>query len=137
MGRRLSGRRDDSGSWLASLLILAVGLGFCAFLAISSAPQSALISCSILGGILGLFVLLNRLNRAGRLSALNLGFLSLSSRSRRDDGVRDYQPRKAGSPSSAAPANQPITAGEARELRLTSSSTWIPAQGRKKKIHKN
>jgi hypothetical protein len=82
-------------------------------------------------------VLLNRLNRAGRLTALNLGFLSLSSRSRRDDGVRDYQPRKASSPSSAASPNQPITAGEARELRLTSSSTWIPAQGRKKKTQKN
>ena len=137
MGRRFSGRRDDSGSWLASLLILAVGLGFCAFLAISSAPESALIPCLILSGILGLFVLLNRLNRAGRLTALNPRFLSLSSRNRRDDGEREYQPRKACAPSSAASPNQPITAGEARELRLTSSSTWIPAQGRKQKIREN
>jgi hypothetical protein len=133
MGRRLSGRRDDSGSWLASLLILAVGLGFCAFLAISSDPSSALTTCSILAGILGIFVLLNRLNRAGRLTSLNLSFLSISSRSRRDDGTRDYQPRKANTASPKAAPNQPITAGEARELRITSSSTWIPAQGRKKK----
>ncbi|MFM7056151.1 MAG: hypothetical protein ACKO2P_04420 [Planctomycetota bacterium] len=133
MGRRFSGRRDDSGSWLASLLILAVGLGFCAFLALASDPRSALTACSVLAGILGVFLLLNRLNRAGRLTSLNLSFLSISSRSRRDDGIHDYQPRKAAAASAKATPNQPITAGEARELRMTSSSTWIPAQGRKKK----
>ena len=135
MGRRSSGRRDDSGSWLASLLILAIGLGFCAFLALSSDPDSALIACCILAGILALFVLLNWLNRAGRLTSNTLSFLSLSNRSRRDDGVRDYQPRKAHSPGPAAtaPANQPISAGEARELRLNSASTWVPTQGRKQK----
>jgi hypothetical protein len=132
MGRRQPGWRDDSGSWLATLLIVAVGGGFCAFVTLSANPDAVLTAGSVVAGLVGVFVVLNLLNRGNRSTAFNLRFLSVSSRNRRDDGLQDYQPRKAGSaPASAGGVNQPITAGEAKELRLTSASTWIPSRGRK------
>lgn len=135
MGKRLSGGRDDSGSWLASLLILTIGLGCCVFLTLSLNPRAATIGCSVLAVIFGLFLLINRLSRIGNMKSFDLGFLGLLGRSRRDDGLKDYEPRRVSAPPppSAAASNQPISAGEARELRLNSASTWVPARGRKKK----
>lgn len=132
MGRLRSGRRDDSGSWLATLLIVATGGGFCAFAALAASPD-ALLTAGLVGlCTIGLFILVHLLNRSRYAGTLGLGFLFTSSRNRRDDGVRDYHPRKVASKSSAAPGgNQPITAGEAKELRLTSASTWIPSRGKK------
>jgi hypothetical protein len=132
MGRRQLGRRDDSGSWLATLLIVATGGGFCAFAAMAASPDALLIAATVGLCTIGLFVLVHLLNRSRQANSFGLGFLFASSRNRRDDGLKDYQPRKVASKSSAGSSgNQPITAGEAKELRLTSASTWIPSRGRK------
>lgn len=132
MVRRQSGRRDDSGSWLATLLIVAIGGGFCTFVALTASPDALLIAAIVGLCTVGLFVMVHLLNRSGFGSRFGLGFMFVSSRNRRDDGLQDYQPRKVGSQSSVGTGgNQPITAGEARELRLTSASTWIPSRGGK------
>lgn len=133
MGRRGMGQRNDSGSLLASSLILGLGGGACLFMVGAMSPNSLPLAAGILGSVFGGLLLLVVLQRFGRGLSLDLGFLGRFGRSRRDDGVRDYEPRRAGSSRSdrSAGTNQPITAGEARELRLTSSSTWVPARERR------
>ncbi len=134
MGRRGMGQRNDAGSLLASSLILGLGGGACLFMVGAMSPDSLPLTAGILGGVFGGLLLLTVLQRFGRALSLDLGFLGRFGRSRRDDGMRDYEPRRAGGGSRggrAGGANQPITAGEARELRLTSASTWVPARGRR------
>jgi hypothetical protein len=133
MGRRGMGQRNDAGSLLASSLILGLGGGACLFMVGALSPNSLPLTAGILGAVFGGLLLLIVLQRFGRALSVDLGFLGRFGRSQRDDGIRDYEPRRAGGSRAgrADGANQPITAGEARELRLTSASTWVPARGRR------
>jgi len=136
MPKRFHHNRNDSGSMLASVFILALGSGCCLFLVSAMSPASFAMTAWGLGGALAVFLTLIVLQRFGKLPNTNLGFLFSSSRNRRDDGAADYEPRIAGQSrsSSAVGTNQPITATEAHEIKVTSANTWVPAKsGRNRK----
>ena len=131
MARRFRGSRDDSGSLLASVLIIVPGTIFCLIATAALAPDSLWLVGGIAGGPAGLLLLVTVLQRWGGNRGSGLSFFSRASRSFRDDGIHEYQPRRVKSRSVSQPgSNQPITVEEARELRETSASTWIPAHGR-------
>lgn len=136
MPKRFHHNRNDSGSLLASVFILALGSGCCLFLVSAMSPASFAMTAWGLGGALSVFLTLIVLQRFGKFSNTNLGFLFSSSRNRRDDGAADYEPRIAGQSrsSSMVGTNQPISAKEAHEIKVTSANTWVPAKsGRNRK----
>jgi hypothetical protein len=107
-----------------------MGLGSCLFAVAAMAPNSVPIAAFALGSVFVLFLCGIIMQRYGKAPSMGLGFLSRAGKSRRDDGAGDYMPRKAGESRKLPPGtNQPITAGEAHELRITSASTWVPAKG--------
>lgn len=133
MGRRFQSNRGDSGSLLASLFILALGGAGCLFTVAAMAPSSLPWAAGSVGGVFAVFVIFIVLQRFGKGPGTSLGFLLSSRRNTRDDGLKDYEPRKAGDQrSSSAGTNRPISAEEAHEIRITSSNTWVPAKGRKR-----
>lgn len=129
MPRRFHNNRNDSGSLLASVFILALGSGCCLFLVSAMSPRSFAVTAWGLGGVLSVFLTLIVLQRFGKIPNTNLGFLFTSARNRRDDGAADYEPRIAGQSrsSSMIGTNQPISAKEAHEIQVTSANTWVPA----------
>jgi len=130
MPKRFHHNRNDSGSMLASVFILALGSGCCLFLVSAMSPASFAMTAWGLGGAFSLFLTLIVLQRFGKMPNTNLGFLFTSARNRRDDGAADYEPRIAGQTrsSSAVGTNKPISALEAHELKVTSANTWVPAK---------
>ncbi|MEJ7592700.1 MAG: hypothetical protein WKF77_14215 [Planctomycetaceae bacterium] len=136
MPKRFHHNRNDSGSLLASVFILALGSGCCLFLVSAMSPASFAITAWGLGGVVSVFLTLIVLQRFGKMPNTNLGFLFSSARNRRDDGAADYEPRVAGQSrsSSMVGTNQPISAKEAHEIKVTSANTWVPARsGRNRK----
>ncbi len=87
-----------------------------------------------MGAFCTVFLILVVMQRFGK-SPGSLGFLFSASRNRRDDGLKDYEPRKAGDHrSSMVGTNRPISAEEAHEIQITSANTWVPANsGRSRK----
>lgn len=133
MGRRFQSNRGDSGSLLASLFILALGGAGCLFTVAAMAPSSLPWAMGAVGGVFAVFVIFIVLQRFGKGPGTSLGFLLSSRRNTRDDGLKDYEPRKAGDQrSSPAGSHRPISAEEAHEIRITSANTWVPAKGRKR-----
>jgi hypothetical protein len=136
MPKRFQHNPNDSGSLLASVFILALGSGCCLFLVSAMSPASLAMTAWGLGGVFFVFLILIVLQRFGKLPSSSLGFLFSSARNRRDDGAADYEPRIAGQSrsSSMVGTNQPISANEAHEIKVTSANTWIPAKsGRNRK----
>ena len=136
MPKRFHHNRNDNGSLLASVFILALGSGCCLFLVSAMSPTSFAMTAWGLGGALSVFLTLIVLQRFGKMPNANLGFLFSSARNRRDDGAADYEPRIAGQSqsSSVVGTNQPISAREAHEIKVTSANTWVPAKsGRNQK----
>lgn len=134
MGKKSFRRRDDSGSMLATVIVIVLGAGLCSFLCVlADQNQNGLLLGGIIGGallaIVGLLVF-----RYGRMQDSSLAFWLAASKNHRDDGLKDYQPEKAKSrgPSRPLGSNKPISAEEAREIQKTSSSTWVPARGNRK-----
>lgn len=124
--------RQSSGIRLYSVL----GSGCCLFLVSAMSPASLAMTAWGLGGVFFVFLILIVLQRFGKLPSSSLGFLFSSARNRRDDGAADYEPRIAGQSrsSSMVGTNQPISANEAHEIKVTSANTWIPAKsGRNRK----
>ena len=115
---------------LASVFILALGSGCCLFLVSAMSPTSFAMTAWGLGGALSVFLTLIVLQRFGKMPNANLGFLFSSARNRRDDGAADYEPRIAGQSrsSSVVGTNQPISAREAHEIKVTSANTWVPTK---------
>jgi hypothetical protein len=71
------------------------------------------------------------LQRFGKLPKTDLSFLLSAQKNRRDDGAAGYEPRKASGTITAHPGtNQPISAEEAHEIKVTSANTWVPSQSR-------
>ena len=136
MPKRFHHNRNDNGSLLASVFILALGSGCCLFLVSAMSPTSFAMTAWGLGGALSVFLTLIVLQRFGKMPNANPGFLFSSARNRRDDGAADYEPRIAGQSrsSSVVGTNQPISAREAHEIKVTSANTWVPAKsGRNQK----
>ncbi|MDA1229725.1 MAG: hypothetical protein O2856_03035 [Planctomycetota bacterium] len=129
--------RNDAGSMLAAVFILTLGSGACLFLVAAMSPDAFATTAWWLGGSVAVCLTLLVLQRYGKIPNRSLGFLFTSTRSRRDDGVADYEPRIAGQSSSPSVigTNQPISARDAHEIQVTSANTWVPAnsaRGRKK-----
>ena len=136
MPKKFFHSRNDAGSLLASVFILTLGFGCCLFLVAVVSPNSIANTAWGLGGVLCVFLTLIVLQRFGKVPNANLGFLSSTARTRRDDGVADYEPRIAGQSrsSSTVGTNQPISAQEAHEIKVMSANTWVPAKsGRSRK----
>ena len=136
MPKRFHHKRNDAGSLLASVFILALGSGCCLFLVSAMSPASFAGTAWGLGGALSVFLTLIVLQRFGKMPNTNLGIQFSSARNRRDDGAADYEPRIAGQTrsSSTVGTNQPISAKEAHEIKVTSANTWVPAKsGRNRK----
>lgn len=131
MGRRWQSNRNDAGSLLASVFIVALGCGSCLFTVAAMSPGSLPAAIWTLSGIGGLFLVMVVLQRFGKLPKTDLSFLLSAQKNRRDDGVAGYEPRKAGGNATIRPGtNQPISAEEAHEIKITSANTWVPTQSR-------
>lgn len=131
MARRGHSGRSDSGSLLASVFILALGAGSCLFGVAALSPNSLPNAMWIVGSITGSFILFIVLQRFGVAPKADLSFLLSSQRNRRDDGVKDYEPRKAGdNVPLPVGTNEPISAQEAHEIKVTSANTWVPSPSR-------
>lgn len=135
MAKRFSNNRNDAGSLLASIFILTLGCGSCLFLVAAMSPDSLGITACWLGGIFAVFATLVVLQRFGKIPDGSLSFLLSTSRNRRDDGLKDYQPRIAGKSRSATMlgTNQPISAKDAHEIQITSANTWVPANSSRRR----
>ena len=129
MAKRFSNHRNDAGSLLASVFILTLGSVCCLFLVAAMSPASLGTTACWIGGIFTVYMTLVVFQRFGKIPNANLSFLLSSSRNRRDDGIKDYEPRIAGKSRSALTVgtNQPISAQDAHEIQITSANTWVPA----------
>jgi hypothetical protein len=128
MARRWQRGQNDSGSLLASIFIIALGSGCCLFTVAAMAPDSMPIAIWTVAGLLVVFLVLLFLQRYGK-GSLSLAFFVTSSKNRRDDGLRDYEPQIIGERKPMFEGNkQPITAAEAHEIRVSSANTWVPAR---------
>ena len=136
MGRRGHGNRNDAGSLLASVFILALGGGCSLFTVAAMSPASLPTAMWTVGGIIGAFMVFVILQRFGKVPSGDMGFILSSRRNKRDDGLAEYEPRKAGDPRPiVVGTNQPISAAEVHEIKVTSANTWVPANsasGRRK-----
>lgn len=132
MARRWRSDRNDAGSLLASVFILALGAGCAIFTVSAMSPESFAVAASTVGAIVGMFIVFVVMQRFGKLPKMDMGFLVSSHRNRSDDGVSDYEPRKVGEARIVAEGtNRPISAEEAQELKITSPNTWVPAKSRR------
>ena len=84
-----------------------------------------------IGGLVAVFLAFNILQRFGKTPQSDLRFLVSAHRNKRDDGLADYQPRKAGDGrANPSGTNRPISAAEAHDIQITSANTWVPSQSR-------
>ena len=140
MGRKWKRERDDSGSMLATIIIIVLGTVLCCFLCLLDSSAFAhwmllLLPTSALVVIVQ--IARYRYGRSGHAGGASSGlsFWNLLARNPPDDGLAaQYRPRVVQSGRSLAPSGlqQPITAQEAHELRTTSANTWVPSQGRQR-----
>ena len=135
MAKRFGNNRNDAGSMLASIFILTLGCGCCLFLVAAMSPASLGTTACWLGGIFAAYLTLVVFQRFGKLPNANLSFLLSSSRNRRDDGLKDYEPRISGKSQSKETlgTNQPISAKDAHEIQITSANTWVPANSSRRR----
>jgi hypothetical protein len=135
MAKRFSNNRNDAGSMLASIFILTLGCGSCLFLVAAMSPESLGMTACWIGGIFTIFATLVVLQRFGKIPNGSLSFLLSSSRNRRDDGLKDYEPRIAGKSRSTmiVGTNEPISAKDAHEIQITSANTWVPANSSRRR----
>jgi len=133
MGRRFNRGRNDSGSLLAATFVVALGAGSIVFVVIALAPRESLLMIS--GIVAGMLLVMGSIAmlRFGAKPRMGLGFWNVRFRSHRTDGSSDdYTPRIRKNSPKHSGTNKPITANEARELRLNSASTWVPADSQRK-----
>lgn len=117
---------------MASVFILALGSACGLFTVAAMSPDSLEAASWTIGLLVGTFIVFIVLQRFGKLPKTDLGFLVSSHRNRPDDGVSDYQPRKVDEGRMVAHGtNQPISAEEVQELKVTSPNTWVPAKSRR------
>ena len=131
--KRFRSNRNDAGSLLASTFIVALGAGSCLFAMMALSPAktpSITVICGVASGALLLFIVRQRFRIIGRR---RMSFLSLLSRTYRDDGLAcQYEPRKVIHRRQHLPSqvNQPISIDELREIQSSSANTWVPTKAR-------
>ncbi len=131
MGKRWQSNRNDAGSLLASVFILALGASGALFTVAAMSPSSMPKAMWSVGSVVAVFVVFIVLQRFGKVPAGDLRFLLTSQKNRRDDGVGDYMPRKVGEGRTVPPGtNQPSSAEEVHEIKVTSLNTWVPSQSK-------
>jgi len=131
MPKKWERQRDDSGSMLASVIVIVLGTGLCCFLCLtdSSAFGYWMLTLLPVTALLAIFMIVRY--RYGRGEVGSLAFWNAFVRSPPDDGIAaQYRPRKVKDGRSMATTGirQPITAQEAHELQTTSANTWVPAR---------
>ena len=132
MGRKWQNQKDDLGSVLASSIVVIGGAAFCLLVALFGAEKA---SPWLIAGVcavpLVFLLLVLRFRRGTSRTRSGLSFWNTLFRSPPDDGLAaGYRPRKVGEGQPPPPSgtNRPITASEAREIRITSASTWVPTR---------
>jgi hypothetical protein len=117
------------------MVIITMGFGACVFTVAAMSPNSVPQAVAVLAVIAALFFGFTFWHRYGKGGSFSLGFLLNSRRNRRDDGLKDYEPRVAGRDAAQSATmqgtNRPITAEEAHDIRISCDNTWVPASGRR------
>ena len=136
MGARWGRRRDDGGSMLAAVIVIVIGTGVCCFMVVmADSRHSDLLLGLLFGAAMVLLTGLLWLRYSRGSMSSSLGFWNAAARNHREEGLAaQYRPKKREDRRSTASAggNKPITAEEARELKIESSRTWVPSKGRNK-----
>ncbi len=131
MAKRWQHGRNDSGSLLASVIIITLGSGGCLITVSAMSPQSMPTAIWAISGMMAIFLVFVILQRFGKAPQADMSFLLASRKNMRNDGMADYEPRKIGEGrSSQSGINRPISAEEAHEIQVHSPNTWVPAQSR-------
>ena len=131
MAKKWQHRRNDFGSMLATAVVIGVGAGLCCFVCLADSSDFGVI-LSLAVVMVALFMLFGitwyRYSQSGGQS---LVFWHAVARNNREDGLAaQYRPQIVNDRGAQQPVgtNKPITASEARELRVTSSRTWVPSR---------
>ena len=131
MAGRWKRSRDDAGSMLATVIVIAGGAGLCSFMCLmdTSAFGDWMLALVVGGSLLAIGLIVRY--RYSRNSSGGLGFWHMLHRNSNDDGIAaQYRPALVRDKQSLASDgnNTPITADQAREIRITSSNTWVPSR---------
>lgn len=134
MRRSRRSHRNDLGSLFATSVVVVLGMTICLVLYLVSQPrpsiwvEAGIVATALffLGTALGI-----RMPRPGS----GLEFWHSLFRERADsERAVDYTPEILRPHDPSRPGqNRPATAEELRELRLLSSSTWVPSRSRRRK----
>lgn len=131
MGRRFK-PRNDTGSMLASSIVIVGGAAFCVMLAaVGSNEPSPWLIAGVIGTTVCMLLLMVRIRYGERGSGL--GFWHSVFRNHRQDGLAsEYRPEKVDSrsASSGIGSNAPITAEQVHEIQVTSANTWVPSRNK-------
>ena len=132
MGRKI--QRDDSGSMLATVLVIIAGTILLVFICAVDQSEAGAILMGVTIGLAILSLMTLVWYRYFRDHGNNSLDLSLSvARNKPDDGIaaHQYEPRLVKNRHEEAQGtNQPITADEAHELQINSANTWVPSRSR-------
>ena len=135
MAQKWQHRRDDAGSMVATVIVIVIGTALCCFVCLTDSSELSDWMLILLPAAAILVISLIVIYRYGRGNSGSLTFWHSVASNHPDDGMAgQYRPRKVQNSRSNAPSgtNQPITAEEAHDLRITSANTWVPAKTRKK-----
>ena len=134
MRRSRRSHRNDLGSLFATSVVVVLGMTICLVLYLVGHPRP---SVWVEAGIVAtaLFFLSAALGIRMPRPGSGLEFWHSLFRSRADtDRSVDYTPEILRPHDPGRPGqNRPVTAEELRELRLLSSSTWVPSRSRRRK----
>tara|TARA_B100001939_G_C16497558_1_gene428150 strand:- start:124 stop:540 length:417 start_codon:yes stop_codon:yes gene_type:complete len=132
MGRKI--QRDDAGSMLATVLVIIAGTMLLVFICAVANSDAGAILMGVTVGLAVLSLMALVWYRYFRDHGNNSLELSLSiARNKPDDGIaaHQYEPRLVKNRHDEAEGtNQPITADEAHELRISSANTWVPSRNK-------
>jgi len=129
------GQRNELGSLFAASIVIVAGAVVCSILFMAGDPEGSPWLIAMIVGVAVLFMTAIIGIRFPRIR-FGLGFWSVffGDRSRGGDEL-DYQPRRVHTGQHQPSVNpRPITADEARDIHLLSTSTWVPSRLRAQKI---
>jgi hypothetical protein len=137
MSKKWGRRRDDSGSMLASVIVIVIGTGICCFMCVmaDSRYSDLAMGAVVVSAFLVLASMIWYRYSSGDGSG-RLAFWNAAARNNREDGLAaQYRPRKVEDRRSQQQpgSNRPITAQEAHDLQINSSKTWVQSKARVRK----
>ena len=138
MVKRRRGHRKDLGSLFAASIVIVAGAAVCSALFLVGDPDASPWLLAPIGAIVGMFLAVIIGVRIPRLSS-GLGFWHAFFGTQTADRENfTYEPRRAGGGGHTGSANhRPITAQEAHEIHMLSTSTWIPSRTRNRRLSEN